>query len=637
MKILSGSFEVVRKAGKLSAGGIRMKHETSREKAFFGSRRARAQHDPLEVLEGKTAMKLTEQFCEDLIALADRMAPVIGRDAETQTVMEILCRKSKNNPALIGEPGVGKTAIVEGLAQRMAKGNVPMLLRGKRLLSLDMASLLAGTKYRGEFEERVRDVIQEIRRSGNIILFIDELHTIVGAGSAEGAIDAANLFKPALGRGEIQIIGATTLEEYRKYIERDAALARRFRAVTVREPTQEETIRILQGLRPGLEMHHRLAISDAAISAAVTMSCRYLSGSFLPDKAIDLLDEGASASRRHVVAAEEIAEAVSKRTGIPVGRLQASERLRMQELESVLGSRVIGQEGAVRAACAAVRRGRLGLRDPDRPVASMLFVGPTGVGKTELCKALAETVYGTKDALIRMDMSEFGERHSVSRLLGAPPGYVGHGEGGELTEKVRRRPYSVVLFDEIEKADREVCAILLQIMDDGVLTDATGRKTDFRNVILVMTSNLGAAEHSVGFEQSLCGGRLDGALKAHFSPEFLGRVDCVARFESLSRETMEQIARKELSALRQRAEKSGVRMELGEAVAGCLAAQCGAEGGARHLRGLIRDAVEDPLTELLITSPETEAVCVAVEADRVTLRQRDPQRKPRLLSPVAEL
>ncbi|MBP3313776.1 MAG: ATP-dependent Clp protease ATP-binding subunit [Oscillospiraceae bacterium] len=616
-------------------------------------------------------MKLTEQFCEDMTAKANWYSPVIGRDVETQTLMEILCRKNKNNPVLIGEPGVGKTAIVEGLAQRMSAGFVPERLRQKRLLSLNIASLLAGTKYRGEFEERVRDMVQEIRRNGNVILFIDELHTIVGAGSAEGAIDCANLLKPALSRGDIQVIGATTVAEYRKYIERDAALDRRFRPVMVHEPSPEETKRILMGLRLGLEEHHGLSISQEAVDAAVELSCRYLSGYFLPDKAVDLLDEGASRAkmrnlapapwaehredvalrleqavnrgdferasalrtelqRRNLprtklhsvcVTAEDIAGTVSARTGIPVGQVGESEQSRMSRLEEELHRRVIGQEEAVREVAAAIRRGRTGLQDENRPVATFLFMGPSGVGKTELCKALAETVYGTKEALIRLDMSEYMEKHSVSRLLGAPPGYIGHGEGGVLTEKVRKRPYCVVLLDEIEKAHPDISGILLQVMDEGMLTDAMGRKTDFRNAIVIMTSNAGTGGvGAVGFGAETVKGRYSAGLKDRFTPEFLGRIDCVAEFHPLDEETMHRVALLQLSSLQKRSEKTGIALSIEEAVSRHLAQQCGREGGARQLRRVIRKEIEDPLASLLLSPSHPATVSVQMEEGAVALR-----------------
>ncbi|MBQ7567149.1 MAG: ATP-dependent Clp protease ATP-binding subunit [Oscillospiraceae bacterium] len=589
-------------------------------------------------------MRLTEQFCEDMLAQAAGTAPVVGRGAETETVIEILCRRSKCCPALIGEPGVGKTAIVEGLAQRMAAGQVPDRLRGKRLLSLNMASLLAGTKYRGEFEERVRDVVAELRRSGNVILFIDELHTIVGAGSAEGAIDAANLLKPALGRGEIQIIGATTLSEYRRHIEKDAALARRFRTVTVREPSPEEAARMLRGLRPVLEAHHGLRISDEAIRAAVELSCRYLTDGFLPDKAVDLLDEGASRAylrpgegfcfsrraERRTVTAADVAYCASKRTGIPVGDLTAPERARLRDLEDDLRRCVFGQDAAIRAVASAVRRGRLGLRDPKRPVASMLFTGPTGVGKTALCKALAQCVYGSGDALIRLDMSEYAERHTVSRLLGAPPGYIGHGEGGELTEKVRRRPYSVVLLDEIEKADRAVAGLLLQVLDEGVLTDAEGRKTDFRNTIIIMTSNLGASDAALGFAPVRQTGRRAPSLKTWFSPELLGRIDCVAPFAPLSATALTAVASAQISELCGRVKQSGVRVVCGAEVSAYLASRCDGQGGARQLRELLRDTVEDPLAALLLEDPALYGAEITLQGGGVSVRAQTPSRKPAL-------
>ncbi|MBQ3073014.1 MAG: ATP-dependent Clp protease ATP-binding subunit [Oscillospiraceae bacterium] len=621
---------------------------------------------------GECRMKLAEQFCEDMLLCAQSSGPVIGRERELRTVMEVLCRQRKNNPALIGEPGVGKTAIVEGLAQKMAVGNVPEALRGKRLLSLNLASLLAGTKYRGEFEERVRDVVLEMRRAGNVILFIDELHTICGAGSAEGAIDAANLLKPALSRGEIQIIGATTREEYKKYIEKDAALERRFRAVTVPEPTPQEAERILSGLRPGMERHHCVHICPDAIHAAVALSCRYMSGQYLPDKAVDLLDESAARvrmraetgtapsvetrrkllsaaldeairygrfedaerlreelkglfgeqmrpERRREVTAAEVESTVSARTGVPLGTISETERQKMCELEQRLRNRVLGQDEAVHAVASAIRRGRTGLRDPNRPIASMLFMGPTGVGKTELCKAIAEQVYGSQSALIRLDMSEFMEKHTVSRLLGAPPGYVGHGEGGELTEKVRRQPYSVVLLDEIEKAHRDVCGILLQVMDEGVLTDASGRKTDFRNTMIVMTSNIGANTAVAGFEDRRTDGADAACLKECFSPEFLGRIDCVTTFRPLETGTLEQIARLLLSALDARAKEGGLTLAFGEEVAPWLAARCKTSGGARQFRRLIAEEIESPLADLLLQTPKTKCVSLNLSGESLCL------------------
>ena len=601
-------------------------------------------------------MRLLEQFCTDMVAASAGMEPVIGREEEIDTVIGILCRKNKNNPALIGEPGVGKTAIVEGLAQRMAAGQVPEQLQNKRLMSVDMASVLAGTKYRGEFEERVRDLIQEIKRSGNVILFIDEMHTIVGAGSAEGAIDAANLLKPALGRGEIQLIGATTLEEYRKHIEKDAALERRFRPVTVREPSKADALLMLEGLRPGLEQHHRIRITQEALEAAVELSCRYLTAHYLPDKAVDLLDEAAARARnrdKYGLAAEEhrqklvgqlseavrenrfeqaatlrdklqnllqqqkgrlqklaveredIAAAVARRTGIPVGKVSKSDKERLLHLQEELEQQVLGQTEAAKAVAEAVCRGRMGLADSARPVASFLFLGPTGVGKTALCKALADCVFGSRDAMVRLDMSEYMEQHAVSRLLGAPPGYVGHGEGGELTEKVRRRPYCVVLLDELEKAHRDVTSVLLQVLEDGVLTDSMGRHVDFRNTIVVMTSNLGSGcAGQVGFGERLSD-PAQKALTEHFSPEFLGRLDAVVRFRPLTPETMEAIAKKELSQTVKRAENAGVHLHVDGAAVSYLARQCSrGKGGARELRRQIRKEIEGPAAQRLLTAKE---------------------------------
>ena len=596
--------------------------------------------------------KLLEQFSVDLIEKAQDMDPVIGREREIDMVIGILSRKNKNNPALIGEPGVGKTAIAEGLAQRMAAGNVPPQLKDKKLVSLNMANLVAGTKYRGEFEERLRDVLAEIRRCADVILFVDEMHTIVGAGAAEGAIDAANIFKPALGRGELQMLGATTLTEYRKYIEKDPALERRFRPVMVEEPSRETTLAILKGLKPGLERHHHIRITDEAMKEAVRLSDRYLPELFLPDKAIDLLDEGAARARmeelhlgkgaarqeleqelqdavrecRYERAAElrdkmqrigsrggegrrcravtglDVAWAVSARTGIPVGRLTTGERERLLNLESVLSARVVGQNQAVHAVAEAVRRGYSGVRDANRPIASMLFTGPTGVGKTELCRVLAEELYGSRDALIRLDMTEYMEKHSVSRLIGAPPGYVGFEDGGKLTEAVRRRPYCLVLLDELEKAHRDVAGILLQIMEEGELTDSTGRRVSFKNAIVVMTSNIGAElkGEGLGFRPAGREGEMDGALRQAFSPEFLGRVDQVVCFEPLGIGAMDAIAWKYLRDVQARLEQMGIELELPKELAHDLGSRCGKKAGARNLRRLVQEEVEGPLATLLL-------------------------------------
>lgn len=607
--------------------------------------------------------RLLDQFGIDMVERADKMELVIGRQREIETVLQILSRKHKNNPALIGEPGVGKTAIVEGVAQYIAAGRVPEQLRSKRLFALDMASVIAGTKYRGEFEERIRDIIAEIRRAQNVILFVDEMHTLVGAGAAEGAIDAANLLKPALGRGELQLIGATTLNEYRKYIEKDAALERRFRTVQVREPTREETREILSGLRAGLEAHHHIPITQEAVTAAIELSCRYLTDKFLPDKAVDLLDEGAAYAkmtqmsgrigrtdeteralqeavrsgqyeraaalrdrlRRHPkpqrsVGAQDIAAAVSNRTGIPVGMISVTEKQRLSTLEQTLSRRVIGQEAAIRAVAEAVRRGRSGLAEQKRPVAAMLFTGPTGVGKTELCKALAEAVYGDESAMIRIDMSEYMEKHAVSRLIGAPPGYVGHEEGGELSERVRRRPYSLVLLDELEKAHPDVCSLLLQVMEDGILTDSTGRRVDFKNTMIVMTSNLGAQSSSgLGFGERQEDGQMR-SLREHFPPEFLGRIDCIAAFQPLQEAELTRIADNQLERLRERAEKLYIALRFAPGVSASIARRSrGKRSGAREIRRLIQSDLEAPLAASLLSANPPQTVTAEVRDEKIVL------------------
>ncbi len=625
---------------------------------------------PVKGKKEAVSTKLLEQFSEDLVQKASNMDPVIGRDREIETVIGILCRKNKNNPALVGEPGVGKTAIAEGLAQRMALGNVPPQLKEKRLISLNMANLVAGTKYRGEFEERLRDLLAEIRRTGDVILFVDEMHTIVGAGAAEGAIDAANILKPALGRGEIQMLGATTREEYRKYIEKDSALERRFRPVTVEQPSKETTMAILKGLKPGLERHHRLRITEEAMKEAIQLSVRYLPDLYLPDKAIDLLDEGAAHARMEEInlgkyglrqdleqelneavresrferAAElrdrmqkmsvrtgenrrsrsvtgaDVAWAVSARTGIPVGRLTADERQRLLDLENLLGSQVVGQQEAVQAVAEAVRRGFCGIRDENRPVACMLFTGNTGVGKTELCRCLAQELFGTKDAMIRLDMTEYMEKQSVSRLIGAPPGYVGYEEGGKLTEAVRRRPYCLVLMDELEKAHPDVAGILLQIMEEGELTDSTGRRVSFKNAIVVITSNIGGQLRSdgLGFCPKGKDGQVQEELRRAFTPEFLGRLDRIVCFKPLESKTMEDIGRRYLTQLQNRVAATGVTLSVAEELPAYFATQCNTKDGARQLRRLIQQRVEGPLAEhLLRTGKKNGKVACCLEAGEI--------------------
>ena len=626
-----------------------------------------------------------EEFTRDLTesARAGRLDPVIGRDEEIRRVIQILSRRTKNNPVLIGEPGVGKTAIAEGLAERIAAADVPEELLDKRVLSLDLSGMVAGTKYRGEFEERIKKTIDEVKKAGNVILFIDELHTIVGAGSAEGAVDAANILKPALSRGEIRVVGATTLDEYRKYIEKDAALERRFQPVTVGEPSPEATLEILKGLRDKYEAHHKLTITDEALEAAVSLSRRYINDRFLPDKAIDLMDEAASQVRmsaestspdlksleekinalhrekadaiaaqdyekaaqlrdleqkytqqvdierenwkkslstnRGSVGAEDIAKVVAGWTGIPVTRLTEDESMRMLRLEETLHKRVVGQDEAVTAVAKAIRRSRVGLKDPKRPIGSFLFLGPTGVGKTELCKTLAETMFGDENAMIRLDMSEYMEKHTVSRLVGSPPGYVGHEEGGQLTEKVRRKPYSVVLFDEIEKAHPDVWNILLQILEDGIVTDSQGRRVDFKNTIIVMTSNVGAknitaAETPLGFHSGDKTAEEDEAkryerirqavmddLKKTFRPEFLNRIDEIIVFRQLTQENIREIASRMLQVTGRRMAEQGITLDVDDDALTELARDgFDPQYGARPLRRSIQNLVEDAVAEQML-------------------------------------
>lgn len=566
--------------------------------------------------------RVLDQYSRDLTLIAGGGGadPVVGREREISRVIQILSRRTKNNPVLVGEPGVGKTAVAEGLARRVARGEVPDTLKNRRIVTLDLASMLAGTKYRGDFEDRVKCIIKEVQRAGDVIVFIDELHTIVGAGSAEGAIDAANILKPALGRGEIQVIGATTPEEYRKHIEKDAALERRFQPVDVPEPDEACCVRMLRALRGSLETHHGLQITDEAISAAVRLSVRYICDRFLPDKAIDLLDEAASHVRlesgpqaRQTVEASDVADVVSAWTVVPASAISEPESERLLRLEEALHRRVIGQDEAVSAVARAIRRGRVGLSDPRRPMGSFIFLGPTGVGKTELCRALAEAVYGDRDALIRLDMSEYMEKHAVSKLIGSPPGYVGYGEGGQLTERVRRRPWSVVLFDEIEKAHEDVYNLLLQIMEDGRLTDSAGRRADFRSTIVVMTSNIGAKaitedRPALGFSGAPRDG--DGAVKEAvmaelrrtFRPEFLNRVDDTIVFRRLSREDVRQIARGMTEAVCGRMRELGVELRVTDEALDLLAERgFDPAYGARPLRRQISALLEDPAADAILT------------------------------------
>ena len=562
--------------------------------------------------------RILDQYSRDLTMLAasGSFDPVIGRDEEIRRSVQILSRRSKNNPVLIGEPGVGKTAVAEGIAAYIAGSDAPDSMAGKRLVALDLPALLAGTKYRGDFEERVKAVLKDVKKAGDVILFIDEMHTMIGAGSAEGAIDAANILKPALGRGEVQIIGATTPEEYRRHIEKDAALERRFQPVKIAEPSRSDSLKMLGAVRQGLEKHHGVKISDAALTAAVDLSVRYINDRFLPDKAIDLADEAAAhirVSGGGLVTAEDIAAVVSLWTGIPVANLSADETKRLRNMESILHRRVIGQNEAVTAVSRAIRRGRVGLSDPNRPIGSFLFLGPTGVGKTELCRALAEAVFGESEAMIRLDMSEYMEKHAVSKLIGSPPGYVGYEDGGQLTERVRRKPWSVVLFDEIEKAHEDVWGILLQIMDDGRLTDSAGRVVSFRNTIIVMTSNVGAKSISdgrprMGFtpdggdEAQLMRARINEELRRTFKPEFLNRIDETIVFRRLSRAEIRSIAERMLLTVAERFKALGMTLSVPDQVVDFLAERGYDEKyGARPLRRAIRSMIEDKAAELMLT------------------------------------
>ncbi len=606
-----------------------------------GDARGKQQTGTARSVLRRAETRVLDQYSRDLteLAAAGRIDPVVGRGNEILRTVQILSRKTKNNPVLVGEPGVGKTAVAEGLAQWVVGGQAPEGLSGKRIVSLDIPAMLAGTKYRGDFEERVKCVLKDVKRAGDVILFIDELHTIIGAGSAEGAIDAANILKPALGRGEVQIIGATTPEEYRRHIEKDAALERRFQPVKVAEPDKAHTLEMLRSLREGLERHHGVKISDEAMTAACDLSVRYINDRFLPDKAIDLLDEAAASVRvapgpGGVVTAAEIAQVVSLWTNIPVTGLDSDDAERFRGMEERLRRRIIGQDEAVSAVSRAIRRSRVGLRDPNRPVGSFLFLGPTGVGKTELCRALASEVYGDEKAIIRIDMSEYMEKHAVSRLIGSPPGYVGYEDGGQLTEKVRRSPWSVVLFDEIEKAHEDVWSILLQIMDDGHLTDSGGRRVDFSNALIVMTSNIGARiitenRPPLGFHsgegQSEETMRLavTEELKATFRPEFLNRVDETIIFHRLSRENMTEISASMLGGVKERFEKLGISLSIPEESVEWIA-RMGYDDkfGARPLRRTIQHCIEDAAAELMLDGgmKAGDAVIAEVRGEELKLR-----------------
>ena len=606
-----------------------------------GDARGKQQTGTARSVLRRAETRVLDQYSRDLteLAAAGRIDPVVGRGYEILRTVQILSRKTKNNPVLVGEPGVGKTAVAEGLAQWVVGGQAPEGLSGKRIVSLDIPAMLAGTKYRGDVEERVKCVLKDVKRAGDVILFIDELHTIIGAGSAEGAIDAANILKPALGRGEVQIIGATTPEEYRRHIEKDAALERRFQPVKVAEPDKAHTLEMLRSLREGLERHHGVKISDEAMTAACDLSVRYINDRFLPDKAIDLLDEAAASVRvapgpGGVVTAAEIAQVVSLWTNIPVTGLDSDDAERFRGMEERLRRRIIGQDEAVSAVSRAIRRSRVGLRDPNRPVGSFLFLGPTGVGKTELCRALASEVYGDEKAIIRIDMSEYMEKHAVSRLIGSPPGYVGYEDGGQLTEKVRRSPWSVVLFDEIEKAHEDVWSILLQIMDDGHLTDSGGRRVDFSNALIVMTSNIGARiitekRPPLGFHsgegQSEETMRLavTEELKATFRPEFLNRIDETIIFHRLSRENMTEISASMLGGVKERFEKLGISLSVPEESVEWIA-RMGYDDrfGARPLRRTIQHCIEDAAAELMLDGgmKAGDAVIAEVRGEELKLR-----------------
>lgn len=681
----------------------KMGQEPTRNQMQTPNRRKQPTQAKQETMEGTPTL---DALARDLTrqAIEQRLDPVVGRNKEVRRLVQILSRRTKNNPVLVGEPGVGKTAIVEGLAQRIIHGQVPEDMLHKRVMMLDMGSLVAGTKFRGEFEERLKKIIDEIYNDGHIILFIDEIHTLIGAGSAEGSVDASNILKPALARGEIQLIGATTLNEYQKYVEKDSALERRLAKVQVDEPSQEEAVQILQGLRPRYEEHHGLRISDEAIEAAVTMSVRYIHSRQLPDKAIDLIDESAAKVRLdasnkpskvadlqnelvrvnaekeeaiynqafeqaaqlrleerkiaeklaqaqqkqienqelQVVSAEDVAEVVSQWTGVPVQQIAKKESQRLMDLEKILHQRVVGQDKAVVAVSRAIRRARSGLKDPNRPIGSFMFLGPTGVGKTELAKALAQAMFGSEDALIRVDMSEFMEKYSTSRLIGSPPGYVGYEEGGQLTEKVRTKPYSVILLDEVEKAHPDIFNILLQVLDDGYLTDAKGRKVDFRNTILIMTSNLGATqlreEKSVGFnavdqskDQRAMEKRILEELKKAYRPEFLNRIDETVVFNSLDASEIHEIVKIMSRQIVARMAEQGIQLKITPSAIDVIGkAGFDPEYGARPIRRALQREIEDKLSEALISGQVQlgDAVTIGASKGNITLTVKNSKTQP---------
>ncbi|BFQ96850.1 ATP-dependent Clp protease ATP-binding subunit ClpC [Enterococcus cecorum] len=681
----------------------KMGQEPTRNQTQTPNRRKQPTQAKQETMEGTPTL---DALARDLTrqAIEQRLDPVVGRNKEVRRLVQILSRRTKNNPVLVGEPGVGKTAIVEGLAQRIIHGQVPEDMLHKRVMMLDMGSLVAGTKFRGEFEERLKKIIDEIYNDGHIILFIDEIHTLIGAGSAEGSVDASNILKPALARGEIQLIGATTLNEYQKYVEKDSALERRLAKVQVDEPSQEEAVQILQGLRPRYEEHHGLRISDEAIEAAVTMSVRYIHSRQLPDKAIDLIDESAAKVRLdasnkpskvadlqnelvrvnaekeeaiynqafeqaaqlrleerkiaeklaqaqqkqienqelQVVSAEDVAEVVSQWTGVPVQQIAKKESQRLMDLEKILHQRVVGQDKAVVAVSRAIRRARSGLKDPNRPIGSFMFLGPTGVGKTELAKALAQAMFGSEDALIRVDMSEFMEKYSTSRLIGSPPGYVGYEEGGQLTEKVRTKPYSVILLDEVEKAHPDIFNILLQVLDDGYLTDAKGRKVDFRNTILIMTSNLGATqlreEKSVGFnavdqskDQRAMEKRILEELKKAYRPEFLNRIDETVVFNSLDASEIHEIVKIMSRQIVARMAEQGIQLKITPSAIDVIGkAGFDPEYGARPIRRALQREIEDKLSEALISGQVQlgDAVTIGASKGNITLTVKNSKTQP---------